>query len=72
MRAVLTTACEIAEALAFVHGIGVLHGDLTAANVLLASGRSTDPRDPRPFTAKVRLESGRQGSDALPAAVPQF
>ncbi|KAK9816932.1 hypothetical protein WJX72_007171 [[Myrmecia] bisecta] len=49
MAAILTTAAEIASALAYLHSQNILHGDLTASNILLNAAGS----DPRGFTAKV-------------------
>jgi hypothetical protein len=46
---------EVASALRYCHRRGVLHGDLTAGNVLLVSGRchGAGGRDHRDFVAKV-------------------
>ena len=57
------TAREIAAGMAYLHGDNILHGDLTAGNILLVSS----PKDRRQFSAKVgfvRLHfsaCGRQG-----------
>ena len=40
MPAIVATAREIAAAMAYLHAQGILHGDLTGANVLLATGPS--------------------------------
>ena len=37
LGAVLETAVEIAGAMAHLHSLDILHGDLTAANILLTS-----------------------------------
>lgn len=50
----LLTALELATALAFLHGMGIMHGDLTGGNVLLQSAPVT-PTDPRGFIVKVQL-----------------
>lgn len=44
--------CEIAGALTFLHGVGVIHGDLGANNVLLCPSERSD-WDARGYTAKV-------------------
>lgn len=46
---ILLTAQEIADALAYLHRLDVLHGDLTGNNILLASSH----KDSRAFTVKV-------------------
>jgi serine/threonine protein kinase len=38
MPAIVATMREIAAAMAYLHAQGILHGDLTGANVLLSSG----------------------------------
>ena len=43
------TAREIAAGMAYLHGDNILHGDLTAGNILLVSS----PKDRRQFSAKV-------------------
>lgn len=59
---------DIAAAVAFLHSHSVLHGDLSATNVLLAS----DPDDLRGFVAKVRGGAGGEGRDGrrLPSPRP--
>lgn len=53
MAAVVSTAVEVASALLYLHSHGVVHGDLSAWNVLLTtSGPSANLGD-RGFTAKV-------------------
>jgi serine/threonine protein kinase len=49
---VLATAREVAAAMAYLHANGVAHGDLTAANVLLAPDVPSG-RDARGFSARV-------------------
>lgn len=51
MAAVNSTAYEIAAAMRYLHSHNILHGDLTAGNVLLTSSPIT-ARDQRGFTAK--------------------
>ena len=53
MMVILETARDIAAGLEHVHGHHILHGDLTAGNVLLAS-LPAGSTGPRAFTAKVR------------------
>jgi len=43
------TALEIAAALAYLHGLNLLHGDLTGGNILLSSSHVNE----RGFCAKV-------------------
>ena len=43
------TAKEIASALAYLHSLNILHGDLSGGNILLTSSN----KDPRKFTCKV-------------------
>ena len=45
----LTAAADIASGMAFLHSRGIVHGDLTGGNVLLA----TDPSSPNGVVAKV-------------------
>ena len=45
------TAKEIASALAYLHSLNILHGDLSGGNILLTSSN----KDPRKFTCKVSL-----------------
>ncbi|KAK9839806.1 hypothetical protein WJX81_003100 [Elliptochloris bilobata] len=49
LAAVLATAAEIAAGMQYLHARGIVHGDLTGANVLLTSS----PDVPHGFTAKV-------------------
>ena len=51
MLIIIETALDIATGLEFIHSHNILHGDLTAGNVLLASVK--DERGKRPFKAKV-------------------
>lgn len=53
----LLTALELAKALAYLHRLDILHGDLTGGNVMLTSAPTT-ANDPRGFTVKVQLFSG--------------
>ena len=50
--AILATAYEIAAAMRYLHAHRILHGDLTAGNVLLSSCAAS-ATDARGFTAKV-------------------
>lgn len=52
MLVILETAHDIATGVDFIHSHSILHGDLTAGNVLLASVK--DERGKRNFQAKVR------------------
>ncbi|DBA84846.1 TPA: hypothetical protein ACH3X1_005872 [Trebouxia sp. C0004] len=52
LKKLLLTALELANALAYLHSVDVMHGDLTGGNVLLHSSPIT-PTDPRGFTVKV-------------------
>ncbi|KAL0041901.1 hypothetical protein WJX79_008318 [Trebouxia sp. C0005] len=49
MKAIRATALEIAAALAYLHGLDLLHGDLTGGNILLSSSHVNE----RGFCAKV-------------------
>ncbi|DBB02594.1 hypothetical protein WJX82_002554 [Trebouxia sp. C0006] len=49
MKAIRATALEIAAALAYLHGLNLLHGDLTGGNILLSSSNVNE----RGFCAKV-------------------
>ena len=48
--AINNTAREIASGMAYLHNMDILHGDLTAGNILLSSA---DAADARGFNAKV-------------------
>lgn len=50
----LLTALELATALAYLHSVDIMHGDLTGGNVLLHSAPVT-PGDSRGFIVKVLL-----------------
>lgn len=52
LLAVLATARDVASAMAYLHSLGVVHGDLTAGNCMLVS-RQPSKRDPRGFSALV-------------------
>ena len=54
LDALLSTAYEIASAMQYLHSLDILHGDLTAGNVLLSASSSVS-EDPRGFVAKVPL-----------------
>ena len=56
MMVILETARDIAAGLEHVHGHHILHGDLTAGNVLLAS-LPAGSMGPRAFTAKVGVKA---------------
>lgn len=49
MSIILPTALELAEGLGYLHEQGILHGDLSPGNVLLAN----EPGAPHGFTVKV-------------------
>mmetsp|Transcript_3321 Transcript_3321/g.9610 ORF Transcript_3321/g.9610 Transcript_3321/m.9610 type:complete len:877 (-) Transcript_3321:642-3272(-) len=49
IEAIFATAKEIAAGMAYLHADNVLHGDLTAGNILLTSS----PKDSRQFTSKI-------------------
>ncbi|CAK0736720.1 hypothetical protein CVIRNUC_000792 [Coccomyxa viridis] len=49
VRSVRETALEIASALAYLHSLNILHGDLSGGNILLTSSN----KDTRKFTCKV-------------------
>ena len=51
---VLLTAKEVATALAYLHSMRVVHGDLKSANVMLR-GAPLTPTDDRGFEAKVNF-----------------
>lgn len=52
LKKLLLTAQELANAMAYLHGVDIMHGDLTGGNVLLHSATVT-PSDPRGFITKV-------------------
>lgn len=52
LKRLLLTALELATALAYLHGVDIMHGDLTGGNVMLHSAPVTAD-DPRGFTVKV-------------------
>ena len=49
MSIILPTALELAEGLGYLHEQGILHGDLSPGNVLLAN----EPGAPHGFIVKV-------------------
>ena len=51
MSIILPTALELAEGLGYLHEQGILHGDLSPGNVLLAD----EPSAPHGFTVKVNF-----------------
>ena len=53
LNRLLLTALELAKALAYLHRLDIMHGDLTGGNVMLTSAPITED-DPRGFTVKVR------------------
>lgn len=50
LASITATAREIAAGMAYLHADNILHGDLTAGNILLVSS----PKDHRQFSVKVR------------------
>lgn len=54
LNRLLLTGLELAKALAYLHRLDILHGDLTGGNVMLTSAPVTKD-DPRGFTVKVKL-----------------
>ena len=54
MAAILRTARDVAMGLDFIHAHHILHGDLTAGNVLLQTA-ADDEEHPHNFLAKVRF-----------------
>jgi serine/threonine protein kinase len=56
LNKLLLTALELAKALAYLHRLDIMHGDLTGGNVMLHSAPVTK-QDPRGFTVKVQLQS---------------
>lgn len=53
LAAVLATAREVASALAYLHSANVVHGDLSAWNVMLCSSGAAAAEGARGFVAKV-------------------
>ncbi|KAG2501254.1 hypothetical protein HYH03_001061 [Edaphochlamys debaryana] len=53
MDALLATAVELASALSFLHGKDIVHGDLSAWNVMLCTSGSTASAGGRGFAAKI-------------------
>ena len=51
LKRLLLTALELAKALAYLHGVDIMHGDLTGGNVMLHSTPVTAD-DPRGFSVK--------------------
>ncbi len=58
LAAVLATACEVASGLAALHAVGVVHGDLSAYNVMLSSAGAGAAAGGRGFVAKMSPEHG--------------
>lgn len=58
MECLILTALDVAHAISYLHSLGIIHGDLKAANVLL----KTDSTDPRGFVCKVS-DFGKEFSD---------
>ena len=56
LKRLLLTALELATALAYLHSVDIMHGDLTGGNVLLHSAPVT-PTDPRGFVVKARYSA---------------
>ncbi len=54
MAAVVQTAFEVASALLYLHSHDIVHGDLSAYNVLLTTSGTTATSAKRGFVAKVR------------------
>ena len=52
LKKLLQTALELANAMAYLHGVDIMHGDLTGGNIMLHSAAVT-ASDPRGFTIKV-------------------
>lgn len=71
MRAVLSTAREMASALSFLHARGIVHGDLSAWNVMLCTTGVGANDGGRGFIAKVSARSCNM-RDHVPDAAPPF
>ena len=54
LNRLLLTGLELAKALAYLHRLDILHGDLTGGNVMLSAAPVTKD-DPRGFTVKASL-----------------
>jgi tRNA A-37 threonylcarbamoyl transferase component Bud32 len=54
MSSILATASEVASALLYLHSHGIVHGDLSAWNVLLTSSGAAAMQGGRGFIAKAR------------------
>lgn len=53
MDAVLATAVELASALAFLHSKDIVHGDMSAWNIMLCTSGATATVGGRGFVAKI-------------------
>lgn len=62
MEAVLATATEVASAMCYLHADNIVHGDLTAWNVMLTASGATTGDGGRGWVAKVGLHGGEGGT----------